>query len=87
MNEIQFNLFVMDVVDVDFTNAAAAANDAAADCEFNADVADVSLWIAGFFFCIVKICLFFSYRIFFLYLGILVFLEKFLVCVFSSFLW
>lgn len=52
MNEIQFNLFVMDVVDVDFTNAAAAA-----DCEFNADVADVSLWIAGFFFCIVKICL------------------------------
>lgn len=57
MNEIQFNLFVMDVVDVDFTNAAAAANDAAADCEFNADVADVSLWIVGFFFCIVKFCL------------------------------
>lgn len=54
MNEIQFNLFVMDAVDVDFTNAAAAA-----DCEFNADVADVSLWIVGFFFCIVKFCLFF----------------------------
>lgn len=62
MNEIQFNLFVMDVVDVDFTNAAAAANDAAADCEFNADVADVSLRIAGFCFCIVKICLCFFFH-------------------------